>query len=66
MYLEKSPFIVALIGFLFAAILFMTGCEDSSVDDTAVEATKSATAEAATSAELVEVTTEIAMPAPAV
>ena len=66
MYSEKSPFIVALIGFLFAAILFMTGCEDSSVDDTAVEATKSATAEAAISAELVEVTTEIAMPAPAV
>ena len=66
MYSKKSPFIVALIGFLFAAILFMTGCEEGSVDDTAVEATKSATAEAATSAELVEVTTEIAIPAPAV
>ena len=66
MYSKKSPFTLALIGFLLATALFTTGCEDSSIDDAAVEAPESETTEAATSTKLVEVTTEVAIPAPAV
>ena len=66
MYLKKSPFTLALIGLLFAATLFTTGCEESSTDAAAVEPPESETAEAGTSTELVEVISEIAIPAPAV
>ena len=66
MYSKKSPFTLALIGFLLATALFTTGCEDSSIDDAAVEAPESETTEAATSTKLVEVTTKVAIPAPAV
>ena len=66
MYPKKSPFTLVLIGFSLATILLTTGCEESSVDDAAVEAPESETSEAAPSTELVEVTTEVAIPAPAV
>ena len=66
MYSKKSPFTLALIGLLFTAALFTTGCDESSADDAAEEATQSETTEAATSTEPVEVTTEVAIPAPAV
>ena len=66
MYSKKSPFIVALIGLLFSVALFITGCDEGSTDTAAVEAPKYETSEAAPSTELVEVTTEVAIPAPAV
>jgi peptidylprolyl isomerase len=66
MYPKKSPVTLVLIGFSLATILLTTGCEESSVDDAAVEAPESETSEAAPSTELVEVTTEVAIPAPAV
>ena len=66
MYLKKSPFTPASIGLLFAAALFTTGCYESSTDTAAVEAPEFEKTEAATSAELVEVTTEVATPVLAV
>jgi peptidylprolyl isomerase len=66
MYSKKSPSTLALIGLLFTAALFTTGCDESSADDAAEEATQSETAEAATSSEPIEVATEVAIPAPAV
>jgi peptidylprolyl isomerase len=66
MYSKKSPFSLALIGLLSAAALFTTGCDESTTDTVAVEPPESETSEAATSTELVEVTTEVAIPAPAV
>ena len=63
---KKSPFIVALIGLLFSVALFITGCDEGSTDTAAVEAPKYETSEAAPSTVLVEVTTEVAIPAPAV
>ncbi|MCH2073242.1 MAG: peptidylprolyl isomerase [Puniceicoccaceae bacterium] len=66
MYSKKSLFTLVLIGILFSVALFITGCDEGSTDAAAVEAPKSETSEAALSAELVEVTTEIAIPAPAV
>ena len=66
MYLKKFPFTLALIGFLFAAALFTTGCDESTTDADVVEAPESETTEVATSTELVEVTTEVAIPAPAI
>ena len=66
MYSKKSPFIVALIGLLFSVALFITGCDEGSTDTAAVEAPKYETSEAAPSTELVEVTTEVAIPAPVV
>ena len=60
---KKSPFIVALIGLLFSVALFITGCDEGSTDTAAVEAPKYETSEAAPSTELVEVTTEVAIPA---
>ena len=63
---KKSPFIVALIGLLFSVALFITGCDEGSTDTAAVEAPKYETSEAAPSTELVEVTTEVAIPAPVV
>ena len=66
MYSKKSPFIVALIGLLFSVALFITGCDEGSTDTAAVEAPKYETSEAAPSTELVEDTTKVAIPAPAV
>jgi peptidylprolyl isomerase len=66
MYLKKSPFSLALIGLLFAAALFTTGCMNSPADDAAEEAAKSETNEAAIITEPVEVTTEEAVSAPVV
>ena len=66
MYSKKSPFTLVLIGFPLATILLTTGCEEKSVDDAAVEAPESETSEAAPSTEFVEVTTKVAIPAPAV
>ena len=66
MYSKKSPFTLALIGLLFAAALFTTGCDESSVDDAAVEAAQSETTEAAIITEPVEVTTDVAVSAPVV
>ena len=66
MYLKKSPFTLALIGLLFAATLFTTGCEESSTDAAAVEPPESETTEAAPSAEPAEVISEVAIPAPVV
>ena len=66
MYSKKSPFSLALIGLLSAAALFTTGCDESTTDTVAVEPPESETSAAATSTELVEVTTEVAIPAPAV
>lgn len=66
MYSMKSPFTLALISLLFAAALFTTGCDKSSVDDAAVEAAQSETTEAATGTEPVEVITELVEPAPVV
>ncbi len=66
MYSKKSPLTLALIGLLFSVALFITGCDESSTDTAAVEAPKSETSEAAPSTELVEVTTEVAIPAPTV
>jgi peptidylprolyl isomerase len=66
MYSNKYPFSFALIGLLFAAALFTTGCEESSVDDAAIEATQSETSEAAGSSEPIEVITEVAIPEPVV
>ena len=66
MYSKKSPLTLALIGLLFSVALFITGCDESSIDTAAVEAPESETSEAAPSTELVEVTTEVATPAPAV
>jgi peptidylprolyl isomerase len=66
MYSKKSPLTLALIGLLFSVALFITGCDESSTDTAAVEAPKSETSEAAPSTELVEVTTEVAIPAPVV
>ncbi len=63
MYSKKSPFIVALIGLLFSVALFITGCDEGSTDTAAVEAPKYETSKAAPSTELVEVTTEVAIPA---
>ena len=66
MYSKKSPSILALIGLLFAAALFTTGCDESSSDDAAEKAAQSETTEAATSTEPVEVTTEVEISAPVV
>ena len=66
MYSKKSPLTLALIGLLFSVALFITGCDESSIDTAAVEAPESETSEAAPSTELVEVTTEVATPEPAV
>ena len=66
MYSKKSPFIVALIGLLFSVALFITGCDEGSKDTAAVEAPKYEMSEAAPSTELVEDTTKVAIPAPAV
>ena len=66
MYSKKSPLTLALIGLFFSVALFITGCDESSIDTAAVEAPESETSEAAPSTELVEVTTEVATPAPAV
>ncbi|MEC8279708.1 MAG: peptidylprolyl isomerase [Verrucomicrobiota bacterium] len=66
MYSKKSPFIVAFIGLLFSVALFITGCDEGSTDTAAVEAPKYETSKAAPSTELVEVTTEVAIPAPVV
>ena len=66
MYSKKSPLTLALIGLLFSIALFITGCDESSTDTAAIEAPKSETSEAAPSTEFVEVTTEVATPAPAV
>ncbi len=66
MYSKKSPSTLALIGLLFAAALFTTGCDESSADDVAEEAAKSETIEATTGAEPAEVITELVAPAPAV
>ena len=66
MYSKKSPLTLALIGLLFSVALFITGCDESSIDTAAVEAPEFETSEAAPSTELVEVTTEVATPAPAV
>ncbi|MEC7231054.1 MAG: peptidylprolyl isomerase, partial [Verrucomicrobiota bacterium] len=63
---NKSPFTLVLIGLLFSVALFITGCDEGSTDTAAVEAPKSETSEAAPSTELVEVTTEVAIPAPVV
>jgi peptidylprolyl isomerase len=66
MYSKKSPSTLALIGLLFAAALFTTGCKNSSADDAAEEAAQSETTEAAIITEPVEVSTEVAVPAPVV
>ena len=66
MYSKKSPLTLALIGLLFFVALFITGCDESSTDTAAIEDPKSETSEAAPSTELAEVTTEVAIPAPAV
>ena len=66
MYSKKSPFTLAFIGSLLASVTFTTGCEKSSTNDDAEEATKSETIEAAISTELVEVSTEAVISAPAV
>ena len=66
MYSKKSPLTLALIGLFFSVALLITGCDESSTDTAAVESPKSETSEAAPSNNLVEVTTEVAMPAPAV
>ena len=66
MYSKKSPFTLALIGLLFAAALFTTGCDESSADDATEEAAQSEMTEATTSTEHVEVTTEVAIPVPVV
>ena len=66
MYSKKSPLTLALIGLLFSVALFITGCDESSTDTAAIEAPKSETSEAAPSTEFVEVTTEVAIPEPAV
>jgi peptidylprolyl isomerase len=66
MYLKKSPFSLALIGLLFAAALFTTGCMNSPADDAAEEAAQSETNEAAIITEPVEATTEEAVSAPVV
>ena len=66
MYSKKSPLTLALIGLLFSIALFITGCDESSTDTAAIEAPKSETSEAAPSTEFVEVTTEVAIPEPAV
>ena len=66
MYSKSSLLTLALIGLLFSVALFITGCDESSADAAAVETPESETSEAAPSTELVEVTTEVAIPAPAV
>ena len=66
MYSKKSPLTLALVGLLFSVALFITGCDESSTDTAAVEAPKSETSEAAPSPQPAEVTTEVAIPAPAV
>ena len=66
MYSKKSPFTLALIGLLFAAAIFTTGCKNSPADDTSEEVAQSEMTDVATSIEPVEVTTEVAVPAPAV
>jgi len=66
MYSKKSPSTLALIGLLFAAAIFTTGCKNSPADDAAEEAAQSETTEAAVIAEPVEVTTEVAVSAPVV
>jgi peptidylprolyl isomerase len=63
MYSKKSPSTLALIGLIFTAALFTTGCDESSVDDAAEDSAQYETTEAATSTEPVEVTTEVAIPA---
>ena len=66
MYLKKSPFTLAFIGFLIVTLLFTNGCEESSVDDAAVVAPESETTEATTSTEPVEVISDVIAPAPVV
>ena len=66
MYLKKSPFTLVLISLLFAAALITTGCDESSTDAAAVEPPQSETTEATTGTEPVEVTAEVAIPAPVV
>ena len=66
MYSKKSPLTLALIGLLFSVALFITGCDESSIDTAALEAPEFETSEAAPSTEFVEVTTEVAIPEPAV
>jgi peptidylprolyl isomerase len=66
MYSKKFLLTLALIGLLFSVALFITGCDESSADAAAVETPESETSEAAPSTDLVEVTTEVAIPAPAV
>ena len=61
MYSKKSPFTLTLIGLLFAAALFTTGCDENSADDATEEAAQSETTEATTSTEPVEVTAEVAV-----
>lgn len=61
MYSKKSPFILALIGLLFAAAIFTTGCKNSPADDTSEEVAQSETTDVATSIEPVEVTAEVAV-----
>ncbi len=46
MYSKKSPLTLALIGLLFSFALFITGCDESPTDTTAVEAPESETSEA--------------------
>ena len=66
MYSKKSPFIVALIGLLFAARFLRPAAKRAQQMTAAVEAPESETSEAAPSTELVEVTTKVAIPAPVV
>ena len=66
MYSKKSPFTLALIGLLFAAAIFTTGCKNSPADDAAEEAAQPETTEAAIITEPVEVTTDVAVSAPVV
>ena len=66
MYSKKSPLTLALIGLLFSVALFITGCDESSIDTAAVEAPESETSEAAPSPQPAEVISEIVAPAPTV
>ena len=66
MYLKKSSSKQALIGLLFAAALFTTGCGESSTDTAAEEAPESVKTEAATTIEPTEIITDVLTPAPVV
>ena len=64
MYSKKSPSTLALIALLLAAVIFTVGCNSSPVDNSAEEVAQSETTVAITDTDSVEVTTEVALPAP--